>query len=182
MTLNCSRNTCWLRWCVCMLSRFSHVQLFLTPWTIAHQAPLFMEFPRQEYWSGLTCPSPEDFPNPGIKPASLCLLHSWPGMFFTTRPPVKPWVHGWMERNLGMCNMEMGKDGQWFLNISFYSVSVGWWLRVCTALVSLQEDKLIFSWLMSQRNKSKVSVWHCIPMCSVTLPVWFNVIIILYHS
>ena len=40
----------------CMLSRFSHVQLFATPWTAAHQAPLSMGFSRQEYWSGLPCP------------------------------------------------------------------------------------------------------------------------------
>ena len=42
--------------------------LFVTPWTIAHQAPLSMGFSRQEYWSGLPCPPPGDLPNPGIKP------------------------------------------------------------------------------------------------------------------
>ena len=42
----------------CMLSHFSHVRLFATPWTIAHQAPLSMGFSRQEYWSGLPCPPP----------------------------------------------------------------------------------------------------------------------------
>ena len=47
-----------------------HVQLFATLWTIAHQAPLFMGFFRQEYWSGLPCPLPGDLPDPGIKPAS----------------------------------------------------------------------------------------------------------------
>ena len=41
------------------------------PGTVAHQAPLSMEFPRQEYWSGLLFPSPGDLPNPGIKHASL---------------------------------------------------------------------------------------------------------------
>ena len=46
----------------------SHVQLFATLWTIAHQAPLSMGFPRQEYWSGLPFPSPGDLPHPGIKP------------------------------------------------------------------------------------------------------------------
>ena len=45
----------------------SRVQLFVTPWTIAHQAPLSMGFSRQEYWSGLPCPPPGDLPNPGIK-------------------------------------------------------------------------------------------------------------------
>ena len=51
----------------------SHVQLFATPWTVAHQAPLSMGFSRQEYWSGLPFPSPGDLPNPGIKPRSPAL-------------------------------------------------------------------------------------------------------------
>ena len=44
----------------------SHVQLFGTPWTVTHQAPLSMEFFRQEYWSELSFPTPGDLPNPGI--------------------------------------------------------------------------------------------------------------------
>ena len=47
---------------------FSHVWFFVTPWTIAHQVPLSMEFFRQGYWSGLSFPSPEDLPHSGIKP------------------------------------------------------------------------------------------------------------------
>ena len=47
---------------------FSPVQLFMTPWTVAYQAPLSMEFSRQEYWSGLPFPSPGDLPDPGIEP------------------------------------------------------------------------------------------------------------------
>ena len=47
-----------------------HVRPFATPWTVAHQAPLSMEFSRQEYWSGLPFPSPGYLPNPGIKPGS----------------------------------------------------------------------------------------------------------------
>ena len=47
-----------------------HVQLFATPWTVALQAPLSMEFPRQEYWSALPRPSPGELANPGIKAAS----------------------------------------------------------------------------------------------------------------
>ena len=49
-------------------SLLSHVWLFATPWTVAWQAPLSMEFSKQEYWSGLLFSSPRDFPNPGIKP------------------------------------------------------------------------------------------------------------------
>ena len=53
--------------CVCV---FNHVQLFATPRN-AHQAPLSMGFPRQEYWSGFPFPSPGDLPDPGIKPTYL---------------------------------------------------------------------------------------------------------------
>ena len=49
---------------------FTHVWLFVTPWTIAHQAPQSMEFSWQEYWSGLPFPSPGDLPHPGIEPES----------------------------------------------------------------------------------------------------------------
>ena len=55
----------------CMLSHFSCVLLFATPWTVACQAPLSMGFSRQEYWSELPCPPPEDLPNPGIEPTSV---------------------------------------------------------------------------------------------------------------
>ena len=51
----------------------SHAQLFATPWTAAHQAPLSMGFSRQGYWSGLPFPSPRDLPNPGIEPGSPAL-------------------------------------------------------------------------------------------------------------
>ena len=53
-----------------MLNRFSRVQHPATLWTVAHQAPLSMGFSRQEYWSGLPFPSPEDLPKPGIEPMS----------------------------------------------------------------------------------------------------------------
>ena len=56
-----------------------HVQLFASPGTVAHQAPMSMGFSRQEYWSGLPFPSPGDLPDPGIKPGSPALA----GGFFT---------------------------------------------------------------------------------------------------
>ena len=60
---------------------FSHcVQLLATPWTLVHQAPLSMGFPRQEYWSGLPFPSPRDLPDPGIK----LMFSALAGRFFTT--------------------------------------------------------------------------------------------------
>ena len=54
-----------------MLSRFSRVQLFGTPWTAAHQAPLSMGISRQKHPSGLLCPLPGDLPDPGVELASL---------------------------------------------------------------------------------------------------------------
>ena len=66
-----------------MLSRFSSVQLFATPCTVACQAPLSMEFSRQEYWSGLLCPLPEDLTSPGMELASL-MSPALAGGFFTT--------------------------------------------------------------------------------------------------
>ena len=64
----------------CVFSPFNCVQLFGTSWTIACLASLFMEFSRQEYWSGLPCPPPEDLPHPGIKPDLFyCrqIIYSW---------------------------------------------------------------------------------------------------------
>ena len=66
-----------------MLSCFSCVQLFMTPWTIVHQAPLSMGFSRQEYWTGLLCPPPVELPDSGIKSATL-MSPALAGGFFTT--------------------------------------------------------------------------------------------------
>ena len=56
--------------CGCMLRCFSHSQLFLTPCTVAHHAPQFMGFSRQEYWSELPCSPPKVLPYQGIEPSS----------------------------------------------------------------------------------------------------------------
>ena len=62
--------------CACKLSC---VQPFVTPWNVACQAPLSMGFSRQKYWSGSPFPSPEDLPDPEIKPESPTIA----GKFFT---------------------------------------------------------------------------------------------------
>ena len=58
--------------CCCLVTK-SCLTLFAAPWTVAHQAPLSVGFPRQEYWSGLPFLSPGDLPPPGIKPATPIL-------------------------------------------------------------------------------------------------------------
>ena len=71
---------------MCVLS---HVQLFATPWTVDCQAPPFMGFPRQEYWSGLPFPSPGNLPYPGIEPTSP-VSPACAGRFSVTESPGKP--------------------------------------------------------------------------------------------
>ena len=73
-------------------SHFSRVLLFVTPWTVAHQASLFMGFSRQEYWSGLPCPPPGDLPDPGTEFVSLCLLQ-WQVDSLPLAPPGKPHLY-----------------------------------------------------------------------------------------
>ena len=71
------------------LKLLSRIQLFETPWTIAYQAPPSMGFSRQEYWSRLPFPSPEDLPNPGIEPGSPALQAD----ALLSEPPGKPLIH-----------------------------------------------------------------------------------------
>ena len=74
---------------VCYVCKsLSHVQLFVTPWTVDPQAPLSVGFSRQEYWSRLPFPPPGDLSNPGIEPMSPAFA----GEFFTIEPPGKPHI------------------------------------------------------------------------------------------
>ena len=76
--------------CVCVCDQLlSPVQLFATPQTVVHKAPLSMGFSRQEYWSRLLFPPSEDLPTPGIKPVSLVFL-ILSGELFTIEPPGRP--------------------------------------------------------------------------------------------
>ena len=72
-----------------LFSCFSRVLFFAIPWTVAHQAPLSMGFPRQEYWSGLPFPSPGDLLNPEIESASP----AWSSRFFTAEPHGSPYQY-----------------------------------------------------------------------------------------
>ena len=70
----------------------SCVQLFVTPWTVAYQAPPSMKFSRKEYWSGFPFPSPGYLPNPGIESRSLALQAD----ILLSEPPGKPKIHKWL--------------------------------------------------------------------------------------
>ena len=85
----------YIRACVCV---FSPVQLFVTLWTVTCQAPLSMGFSRQEYWNGLPFPPLEDFPDPGIEPASPS-IPGWQVGSFTTKAPGKPQIRSYHASN-----------------------------------------------------------------------------------
>ena len=84
---------CFLRvfFAMCYAQVLSHVRLFATLWPAACQALLSMEFFRQEYWSGLPCPSPRDLPESEMEPMSLA-SHLLAGVVFTTESPGNPRV------------------------------------------------------------------------------------------
>ena len=95
--LICTHMHAYLYTRACVLSCFSPVPLFATPWTVTHHAPLPMEFSRQEYWSGLPCPYPGNLPDlgieavsPALKALSLLLSHGGsPGLYTHTNN----WLH-----------------------------------------------------------------------------------------
>ena len=86
--------------CVCVCARAQSCPIFRDPWTVALQAPLSIEFSRQEYWSGLPFPTLGHLPNPGIKPVSLA-SPTLAGRFFTTVPSGKV-VKGHCHKMLGV--------------------------------------------------------------------------------
>ena len=88
------------------------------PWTVAHQAPLFLEFSRQEYWSGFPFPSPADLPNPGIKPGYPALqANSLP-----SEPPGKPSV---IKLRIALSNPDItsfGRNNIIFMSLGTYVI------------------------------------------------------------
>ena len=107
-----------------MLSPFIHFRLFVMLWTIACQAPLSVEFSRQEYWSRLPFPTPRNHPDSGIEPASLAtfpllLYHcdTWEAQFYIRgnhKARKDEWLH------LQICNMNITL---WCSGLSFVILS-----------------------------------------------------------
>ena len=97
--------------CACVLS---HVWLFETLRTTAQQAPLSMKFSRQEYWSGLPLPTPENLPDPGVKLVSLASPALQVNSFITT-PPCKPgiFVTSWAVAHQAPLSMEFPRQEYW---------------------------------------------------------------------
>ena len=86
----------------CMLSHFSDVQLFVSPWSVACQAPLSIEFSRREYWSGLPCHPLGDLPKPGTEHTSL-MSPALAGRMFTTSATWEALGRSWSKEIRQLC-------------------------------------------------------------------------------
>ena len=89
----------------------SRVLLIVTPWTVPYQVPLSVEFSRQEYWSGLSFPSPGDLPNQGIEPWEYIILAIYPswtarGLRDKNHQPRNPWRHP-ASQELNQCRVNL---------------------------------------------------------------------------
>ena len=119
----------------CMLTHFSHVQLYVTLWAVTHQALLSMGFSRQEYWSGLPCLLSGDLSDPGIKPTSL-MSPALAGRFFTINATSEAPIHVYSRLNL-IVNFLISI---WFLHFQWnlmHLVSERNSLNVCYYLLKL---------------------------------------------
>ena len=146
--------------CVCVLSRFFRVWLCATQWTLAHQAPLSMEFSRQEYWSGLPFPSPGDLLDPGIEHVSL-ESPALAGGFFTTEPLGKPFVSSDnSQMNLLLVKWDINKYAQ---NWSGHII-----ISICGGYRARQTND------SRSRNLLSFPSWHCdLPRLSKEQPFLF---------
>ena len=109
-----------------VLSHFS-VRLFVTLWTVAHQALLCLGSSRQEYWSGLPCPPPGDFPDPGIEPESLTSPH-WQAGSLPLVPPGKAFSDLlWLLKDLAFVSFSTSSSPQ---NKSFGEKHGRWKLQL----------------------------------------------------
>ena len=151
----------WLPACVCVLSRFGCVQLFVTPWTVAHQSPLSMWFSRQEYWSALPCPPWGDLPNPGIKPAILYLLYWQAGSL----PLVTPFQKS---SHLGSFRFRIRK---------YFCVRKGWKTKRYISYYKWQRASKILSRLIQiKEREDKSSTKYCWYKVKKTPNVYLSVI------
>ena len=136
----------------CLLSRFSRVWLFGTPWTIAHQAPLSMVFFRQEYWNGLPFPTPGDLPDTGIESLPF-KSPALAGKFFTTSAaweahmPLKEinlWVWNWAQGGRG----QLQWDGDWKGTVWVKSLTLHSWAVIL--VMWFTSSKLQFESIVTQ--------------------------------
>ena len=121
---------------VCAWS-LSHVWLSVTPWTIAHQAPLSMGFSRQECWSGLPFPALGDLTDPGIEPASL-VSPTLAGRFLTTC--------GNLETHMSSMGFLYVSFKLSLLEMSIFCHNAPLWIYFCLSLSLFSHSFFLFLW------------------------------------
>ena len=133
------------------------VWLFPTPWTVAHQAPLPMGFPRQEYWSGLPFPPPGDLSHSEIKPTSLMSPALASGCFIT-EPPSNYYI---------ICSYEYGCCYYKWKDVGIVTLVLKRLSRGKTKLNSLESQLLIkhkmWNWFLSNQasnDKRETHIWR----------------------
>ena len=130
---------------MCVLSCLSHVQLFVTSWTVAHQAPLSMRFSRQKYWSGLSCPSPGDIPHPGAEPTAP-VSTTLQADSLPTEPP--------------------GKQTHWFYSIHNGHIAQ----KLCNLLRKTFYAYTEVQWVCRPLGSFKgINIWPCVGLISLYL-------------
>ena len=135
--------------CACMLSRFTHAPLFATLWTVA-LAPLSLGFSRQEYWIQLPCSPPGDLPDPGIKPASLWLLH-WQAGSLTLGPPGKP---SWLLITIKLTNKALGTSPRRVSPDEHLIFLPSQLIQVCTSLKTKKDSAKL--WIKKKEISSYI--------------------------
>ena len=126
-----------ISWCVQSLS---HVWLFVTPWTVTHQAPLSMGFSRQQSWSGLSCPSPGDRPDPALEPWSPALQADSLPFFWATRKALSAVGWGHKEEAGGDCGSDC------LCTAAFWGHCPLSWSRASSGEKGLRDEERKFSW------------------------------------
>ena len=134
-----------------VLSHFTHVQLFVTQWTVAYQAPVTMGFSRPEYWSGVPFPTPGALPNPGIEPVSL-MSPALAGGFFTTRATT-------VETTPDVNNSLTGKASSHHYLTSIRKAREAWELQLCQTSTACK-IKLFWNQLIESNFKTNNFLAH----------------------
>ena len=120
-----------------MYVSLSHIQFFLFPGTVAHQAPLSLGFPRQEYWNGLPFPSPGDLPDPGIEPAFLAFIHWQLDSLPTEPPPGKPLYILYMYSNISNNSFDNNCHKIKLFLLTQFAVYFSSFFGVCSVVYSI---------------------------------------------
>ena len=167
------------RVCVCACAVFSHVWLFATPWTVAHQVLLSMKFSRQEYWSGLPFPPPGDLPNSGIEPVSPALAG---GVFFKKKKKKNCFIFGWAVSSL--LHRLFSSCSKWVLHSSCdVQASHCWGFSCCrTQALGTRATSVVVTHRLSScssrlRSTGSEVVAHglsCSPACGIFLDQGLN--------